>query len=93
EALWRDVLASGAEGAPELRAKARLAASHAVTESLGVVDSLHRACATTAIQRSNPLDRIFRDMHTAAAHVMVGPLVYEAAGRVLLGRPADFPLF
>ncbi|MCA9850020.1 MAG: acyl-CoA dehydrogenase family protein [Dehalococcoidia bacterium] len=93
EALWRDVLASGAEGAPELRAKARLAASHAVTDSLGVVDSLHRACATTAIQRSNALDRIFRDMHTAAAHVMVGPLVYEAAGRVLLGRPADFPLF
>ena len=93
DALWQDVLASGGEGDPVLRAKARLAASHAVTESLGVVDLLHRACATTAIQRSNPLDRIFRDMHTAAAHVMVGPLVYEASGRVLLGRPADFPLF
>ncbi len=93
EALWQDVLASGGEGDPVLRAKARLAANHAVTESLGVVDLLHRACATTAIQRSNPLDRVFRDMHTAAAHVMVGPLVYEASGRVLLGRPADFPLF
>ena len=93
DALWQGVLASGGEGDPVLRAKARLAANHAATESLGVVDLLHRACATTAIQRSNPLDRIFRDMHTATAHVMVGPLVYEAAGRVLLGRAADFPLF
>lgn len=32
-------------------------------------------------------------MRTATAHVMVGPLVYEAAGRVLAGRDADFPLF
>lgn len=93
DALWADVLETGGEGDPVLRAKARLAANHALTESLAVVDLLHRACATTAIQRSNPLDRIFRDIHTAAAHVMVGPLVYEAAGRVLLGRDADFPLF
>lgn len=93
EALWQDVQSSGGEGDPVLRAKVRLAANHAVTESLGAVDLLHRAMATTAIQRANPLDRIFRDIHTAGAHVMVGPLVYEAAGRVLLGRDADFPLF
>ncbi len=93
QALWDNVQASGGEGDLALRAKVRLAASHAATESLGVVDLLHRACATTAIQRTNPLDRIFRDIHTAGAHVMIGPLVYEAAGRVLLGRPADFPLF
>ncbi|MDP2327060.1 MAG: acyl-CoA dehydrogenase family protein [Dehalococcoidia bacterium] len=93
EALWADVQSSGGEGDVTLRAKVRLAASHAATESLGVVDLLHRACATSAIQRTNPLDRIFRDIHTAGAHVMIGPLVYEAAGRVLLGRPADFPLF
>lgn len=93
EALWTDVLESGGEGDPVLRAKARLAANHALTESLAVVDMLHRVCATTAIQRSNALDRVFRDIHAAAAHVMVGPLVYEAAGRVLLGQPADFPLF
>jgi len=97
ELLWDDVQRSGGEGDVTLRAKVRLAASHAMTESLGVVDALHRACATSAIARShggqNPLDRVFRDIHTAAAHVMVGPLVYEAAGRVLLGRDADFPLF
>lgn len=93
EALWQDVQDSGGEGDLVLRAKVRLAASHAMTESLAVVDLLHRAMATTAIQRTNPLDRIFRDIHTAAAHVMVGPLVYEAAGRVLLGRDPDFPLF
>ena len=93
DALWADVQTSGGDGDMILRAKVRLAASHAATESLGVADLLHRACATSAIQRSNPLDRIFRDIHTACAHVMIGPLVYEAAGRVLLGREADFPLF
>ena len=97
ELLWNDVQRSGGEGDVTLRTKVRLAASHAMTESLAVVDVLHRACATSAIARShggqNPLDRVFRDIHTAAAHVMVGPLVYEAAGRVLLERDADFPLF
>ncbi|MDO9444646.1 MAG: acyl-CoA dehydrogenase family protein, partial [Dehalococcoidia bacterium] len=51
EALWADVQSTGGEGDVTLRAKVRLAASHAATESLGVVDLLHRACATSAIQR------------------------------------------
>ncbi len=93
ESLWQDVQASGSDGDLVLRAKVRLAASHAMTESVAVVDLLHRAMATTAIQRSSAMERVFRDVHTAAAHVMVGPLVYEAAGRVLLGREPDFPLF
>lgn len=35
---------------------------------------------------------IFRDIHTAA-HVMIGPLTYEAAGRVELSCEAEFPSF
>jgi hypothetical protein len=49
--------------------------------------------ATSAIFTKSPLDRQFRDMRTAAAHVMVSPLTYEAAGRVELGLPAGMAFF
>jgi hypothetical protein len=48
---------------------------------------------TTVVFVSSPLERVFRDMHTAAAHVMIGPLTYQAAGRVELGMEPDFPFF
>jgi len=91
--LWADVQAQGGGGEPLLRSRARLAGSHAANQSIAAVDLLHRALATSAVQVASPLDRQFRDIHTAGAHVMVGPLTYEAAGRVELGMPADFPLF
>lgn len=37
--------------------------------------------------------RQFRDIHTAAAHVMIGALSNEAAGRVELGLEPGFPFF
>jgi hypothetical protein len=43
--------------------------------------------------KKTPLERHFRDIHTAAAHVMVGTLVMEAAGRVELGMSPEFPFF
>lgn len=91
--LWDAALAANGEAPAPLRARARLASSHAMTASLRAVDLLHRALGTTSIMAGTPLDRCFRDLHTAAAHVMVGPLTYEAAGRVELGMGADFPLF
>jgi alkylation response protein AidB-like acyl-CoA dehydrogenase len=90
-ALWDLVQAGGDD--PVLRAKVRLAASNAATASLQAVDLLHGLLATTAIFKTNPLERLLRDIHTATAHVMIGPLTYEAAGRVLLGKDVDFPFF
>lgn len=92
EAFWQAVLA-GEEPDARARARVRLAAAHAANEGIRAVDLLHRALATSAVQQSSPLDRIFRDIHTAGAHVMIGPLVYEAAGRAELGVPVDFPFF
>ena len=71
----------------------RLATSHAATASVRAVDLLHSALATTAIFTKSPLERQFRDIHTASAHVMVSNLTYEAAGRVELGMGPDFPFF
>lgn len=76
-----------------LNARVRLATSHAAASSWRAVELLHGALGSTAIFTSSPLERQFRDMRTAAAHVMVSPLTYEAAGRVELGLPAGMPFF
>ena len=38
---------------------------------------------------SNPLQRCFRDVHTATQHLMVSPTAYEIFGRQRLGLPLD----
>ena len=89
--LW-EALQRGEE-AGKLNARVRLATSNAATASVRAVDLVHDLLATTAIFTKSPLERQFRDIHTASAHVMVGPLTYEAAGRVELGLPAGMPFF
>ncbi len=92
--LWERLLggASDEELAPQ-RARLRLAASHAAMASVRATDLVHAGMGATSIFTSNPIERQFRDIHTAAAHVMIGPLTYEAAGRVELGLAPDFPFF
>ena len=90
--LW-DEYQSGGDGTPVQRARLRLATSHAARASIQAVDLLYNALATSAIMRKSPLERQFRDLHTAGAHVMVGQMTYEAAGRVELGRDPEFPFF
>jgi alkylation response protein AidB-like acyl-CoA dehydrogenase len=89
--LW-DAAQRG-EDLGRLNARVRLATSHAASASWRAVDLLHGALGTSSVFQGNPLERQFRDMRTAAAHVMVGPLTYEAAGRVELGLPAGMPFF
>ena len=91
EQLW--TTAELGNETPQLKAAVRLATSHAATASLEAVDLLHRTMATSAVITGAPIERHFRDIHTAAAHVMVGPLTYEAAGRVELGSEPSFPYF
>jgi alkylation response protein AidB-like acyl-CoA dehydrogenase len=89
--LW-DAVQRGEEPG-RLTARVRLATSHAAAASWRAVDILHGALGTSSVFQSSPLERQFRDLRTAAAHVMVGPLTYEAAGRVELGLPAAMPFF
>ena len=81
------------EDSAHLRARTRLATSHAVKSSVQAVDLVHASVATSSIFTSSALERPFRDIHTAAAHVMIGSMTFEAAGRVELGQPAEFPFF
>jgi alkylation response protein AidB-like acyl-CoA dehydrogenase len=89
--LW-DAALKGEDLGP-LNSRVRLATSNAASASVRAVDLVHDAFATTAIFQSSPLERRFRDIHTASAHVMISRLTYEAAGRVELGLEAGMPFF
>jgi indole-3-acetate monooxygenase len=89
--LWQAAQDGGDLG--RLNGRVRLATSYAATSAWRTVDLLHGALGTTSIFEGHPLERQWRDMRTAAAHVMVGPLTYEAAGRVELDLPAGMPFF
>jgi alkylation response protein AidB-like acyl-CoA dehydrogenase len=72
-----------------LRNELRLAATHAVRTAAGVVRSMYDLAGGSAIYDDGPLQRRFRDAHTATAHFQVNAASRELPGRILLGLPAD----
>jgi len=72
-----------------LRNDLRLAATHAVRVSAEVVRSMYDLGGGTAIYDDSPLQRRFRDAHTATAHFQVNEASRELPGRILLDQPAD----
>jgi alkylation response protein AidB-like acyl-CoA dehydrogenase len=81
--VWNTVLA-GERPSRDQRARFRLALAHAMSSAVEAVDLLYRTAGASAVY-AGTLDRCFRDIHTAAAHVWVAPESYELAGRLLLG--------
>lgn len=73
------------------RTRLRLAATHATDSAARAVDLMYAAGGGTAIYAS-PLQRCFRDVHTATAHAMIAATTWELAGRLLLGLPTDVSL-
>jgi alkylation response protein AidB-like acyl-CoA dehydrogenase len=72
-----------------LRNALRLAATHAARTAASVTSSLFALAGGPAIYDTSPLQRRFRDAHTATAHFQVGALSREVQGRILLDQPAD----
>ncbi|HEX4253395.1 MAG TPA: acyl-CoA dehydrogenase family protein [Pseudonocardia sp.] len=84
---WR--AASGpAPVSDDARVALRLAATHATRTAADVVASMYDLGGASAIYETSPLQRRFRDAHTATAHFQVNPATYELLGRLLLGLPA-----
>ena len=67
----------------------RLATTHATHTSAEVVDLMYNLAGGSSVYRNSPLQRIFRDVHVATQHMMVGPSTYELTGRLLLGLETD----
>jgi alkylation response protein AidB-like acyl-CoA dehydrogenase len=74
------------------RTDLRLAATHAVRTSADVVRAMYDLGGGTAIYDDSPLQRRFRDAHTATAHFQVNAASREVPGRILLGQQADSAL-
>ena len=85
---WADVLA-GRDVAIEQRARIRLAATNAGRALRGGGRPAYNTGGGSSVYSSSPLQRCFRDIHTATQHLMVSPRAYEIFGRQRLGLPLD----
>jgi alkylation response protein AidB-like acyl-CoA dehydrogenase len=71
------------------RAGLRLAATYVTRTSAEVAEAMYDLGGGSAIYEDSPLQRRFRDAHTATAHIQVNPATYELLGRLLLGLPSS----
>lgn len=86
--FWQ-CLSRGDEPSLELRRRLRLAAAFATEASSDAVDILFETGGSSSLQRTNPLQRCFRDIHAVAQHRVVSASIFETAGKLKLrgGRP------
>ncbi|MFJ3776251.1 acyl-CoA dehydrogenase family protein [Streptomyces sp. NPDC090075] len=80
---------SSTTGSLELRAKLRLAATHAAQTASSVVRTMYDLGGGSVIYEDSPLQRRLRDASTITAHKQVNTATWEMTGSVLLGVPAD----
>ncbi len=88
EDAWIAAQESDPVPAPE-RMGLRLAATHAVRTAADVAWSMYDLGGGTAIYDDSPLQRRFRDAHTATAHFQVNAASFELPGRLLLDLPTN----
>jgi alkylation response protein AidB-like acyl-CoA dehydrogenase len=91
QAIW-DSASMGIESSLADRTAMRLASLTAAENSVTATDLLYRLAGTSAIFQSSPLERCWRDVHTAAQHLQVQDGRWETAGRVLFGLDPGSPL-
>jgi alkylation response protein AidB-like acyl-CoA dehydrogenase len=73
--------------------RARLAITHAIRQSVDVVDKLFNAAGTNAIHHSVGLERFFRDLHVHGQHISGLAANYEYGGSILMGATPRSSLY
>jgi alkylation response protein AidB-like acyl-CoA dehydrogenase len=89
--LW-DLAVNASQITVDDRADMRIASLTATGNCVDIVDLLYRLAGSSAIFQSSPLERCFRDVHTAAQHLQVQDARWETTGRVLLGLEPGSPV-
>lgn len=84
-AMWCDLSATGEFSAAH-RSAVRLAATWTIHQSARVVDTAYHMAGATAVFRSNPFERRFRDMHAIAQQIQARDTHYEDVGKTLLAE-------
>ena len=82
--VWQ-LLVSGQRPTPVDTGRHSIAYINAYRACREAVDQLYCLAGAPVIFACSPLDRLLRDMHTMAQHVLAGPTSFEIAGRMLLG--------
>lgn len=82
-AAYETSLERGPAGVDE-RIDLRLAITHAIRSAARAVNSLHEMAGATTVYAASPLDRQWRDINAAAAHVQASPRAFEVAGEAML---------
>jgi len=85
---WAEVLA-GREISLDHRGRIRLASTNVGVRCAEAVDLAYNTGGGSSVYATSPLQRCFRDIHTATQHLMVSPRAYEIYGRQRLGLPLD----
>ncbi len=74
------------------RAHARLAVVTAAKLAVQAVDLVADAAGMNSAQISCPIERCWRDVHTASQHVLMNTARFEVVGRVLFGLDPGSPI-
>lgn len=81
---WDECATNGAVSFP-LRIKLRQACTHQIDSARDAADILFREAGATAIFRSNPFERRFRDVHTVSIQVQGSIARMQSVGQARLG--------
>jgi len=71
------------------RAALRIATTHAIRESVKIVDTVYNAAGATSVYESHVIQRQFQDAHVISQHMQSRMAHYELVGRHWLGLPID----
>ncbi len=89
--VWQAALDGRAATLRE-RALLRMACVNAAQSATKATDLMFDGAGSQATQASFPLERCWRDVHTAASHVTLNISNYESTGRVLFGMEPGIAL-
>jgi alkylation response protein AidB-like acyl-CoA dehydrogenase len=80
---WQELLNTG-KLSEQGRAAIRLSATYTIHQAAEVVDTAYHMAGATAVFKSNPFERRFRDIHAIAQQIQSRDTHYEDVGKMML---------